>query len=109
MAMRDSAQKRQILYDANKAWTEGCKTDLQEIVGHQAGYSHWDDYSNTAYHSPNILELKMNTDQKIFDQNHTTVMVEVPQTVYNRLKNKDATRIYYLPESPLTFLLEEEI
>jgi hypothetical protein len=39
----------------------------------------------------------------------TIVSVDVHENIYTKLEKCDAVRIYYKPESPLTFLLEEEI
>jgi len=51
----------------------------------------------------------MNSDQKSFSPNQTIVSVKVDDYIYKRLENGNTVRIYYMPESPLTFLLEEEL
>ena len=72
-------------------------------------WSYWDDYDNRYHSSPNYLVLEMNVDQIAVSPLQTSVRVEVDQYVYNRLKESSSTRIYYSPESPLTFLLEDEL
>lgn len=37
------------------------------------------------------------------------VNIDVSESIYTKLENRDTVRIYYKPESPLTFLLEEEL
>ena len=51
----------------------------------------------------------MNYDQKEVSPNQTHVKVDVSQYVYAYLKNRNTVRIFYMSESPLIFLLEEEL
>jgi len=51
----------------------------------------------------------MNADQKAVWPHDTIVEVKLSQHVYDRLEDSDTVRIYYMPESPLAFLLEDEI
>ena len=37
------------------------------------------------------------------------VNIDVSESIYKKLENRDTVRIYYKPESPLTFLLEDEL
>ena len=104
------------LYQENKAskterrrWAEGCKTALLRIVSRQAAASIWYEYSGRYFHRCNSLRLQMNSDQQVASPNQTIVEVEVSQHVYNRLKKRNTVRVYYMPESPLTFLLEDEL
>jgi hypothetical protein len=39
----------------------------------------------------------------------TIVSVDVYENIYTKLEKCDTVRIYYKPESPLTFLLEDEL
>ena len=86
-----------------------CETAKLTIVGRGEASSWWDDYANRYHSSPNYLVLEMNADQIAVSPLQTSVRVEVDQSVYNRLKESSSTRIYYSPESPLTFLLEDEL
>ncbi len=104
------------LHEENKArkaerikWAKSCKTALMTIVNRREASSWWDDYSYRYMNSPNRLELEMNSDQKAVRRNETIVTVEVSQYVYERLKACGTVRIYYMPESPMAFLLEEEL
>ncbi len=90
-------------------WAEGCTTAVLAIVGRQKAASWWSDYYNRYLRVRNSLRLEMNFDQEVALPNYTTVDVEVSQSVYDRLEERSTVRIYYVPESPLTFLLEEEL
>lgn len=89
-------------------WATECKTALLTIVSRQEGFSYWD-ISDRCRYAPNSLEFEMNSDQKAVSPDQTIVWAGVSQDVYNRLKECNAVRIYYMPQSPLTFLLEEEL
>ena len=90
-------------------WAKGCETALLKIVSRREAASWWDDYSYRYRNVPHSLGLEMNSDQKAIFPNETNIEVRVSQYVYNRLEKKNTVRIYYMPESPLTFLLEEEL
>jgi hypothetical protein len=90
-------------------WAEGCTTAVLIIVGRQKAASWWSDYYNRYLRVRNSLRLEMNSDQKAALPNYKTVDVEVSQRVYDRLEERNSVRIHYVPESPLTFLLEEEL
>jgi len=92
-----------------KKWAENCITADLKIVDRRPAYSVYSDYSDTTFRSPSLLELTMNPDQKAVSQNQTTVTVDVEQYLYNRLKKHSSVRIYYHPESPMIFLLEDEL
>ena len=91
---------------AEKAkWAEGCGTAILTIVSRRGASSWWDDYSNGYRNAPNSLSLEMNSDQKAVSPHDTVVTAAVSKYVYDRLENRNTVRIYYMPESPLTFLL----
>lgn len=90
-------------------WAKGCKTAQLTIVSRHESASWWDDYANRFQNIRNTLKLEMNSDQKAVSPNQTIVSVTVSQYVYDRLKERNTVRIFYMPDSPLTFLLEEEI
>jgi hypothetical protein len=79
------------------------------IVSRRRASSWWDGYSNRYRKVPNSLELELSSNQKVAFPRGMIVTVEVSQSVYNRLEKRNTVRIYYMPESPLTFLLEEEL
>ena len=90
-------------------WANGCKTAQLAIINRHELTSTRDDYDYRYHTSPNFLELVMNSDQKAVAPNQIIVRVEVSSHVYEHLKERSKVRIYYMPESPLTFLLEEEL
>jgi hypothetical protein len=92
-----------------RRWAKGCKTALLTIVNRHEAASWWDDYDYRYHNSPNSLDLEMNSGPKAVAPNLTIVNVAVSQAVYDRLKERNTVCIYYLPASPMTFLLEEEL
>ncbi len=90
-------------------WAKDCKTALLTIVSRQEASSWWDDLSYRYRYSDASLKLEMNSDQRAVSPNQTIVSAKVSDYIYKRLKECDTVRIYYMPESPLTFLLEEEL
>ena len=92
-----------------KRWIERCKTALLPILTREIATSTWYEYSGRYINTRDSLELRMNSDQKAVSPNQTIVRVEVSHQVYNRLAKRNTVRIYYMPESPLAFLLEDEL
>jgi len=109
LGVRDMRRESKAKQTARVNWATACKTTQLTIVRRGEAASWWDDYSNRYHTSPNHLELEMNPDQIAASPYHTTIRVEVSQFVYDRLKERSTVRIYYQPEAPLTFLLEEEL
>jgi hypothetical protein len=92
-----------------EAWEKGCKTASLVIVRRSPALSWWDDSAYRPMRTPDSLELEMNSDQKVASPTQTTVYVNVSPHVYKHLEKSSTVRIYYMPESPLTFLLEDEL
>ncbi len=109
LAIRDWWKESDARRAERQAWAKGCQTALLTIVSRYEAVSWWDDYAYRYHNAPCRLELEMNSDQKSVCPNQTIVDVKVDQYVYDRLKECRTVRIYYLSESPLTFLLEEEV
>lgn len=87
-------------------WKASCTVAQLEIMSRHPGGTDDDGYN---YHSyPCRLVLKANADQRAVSSNITTVSVSVSGHIYDQLAERDTVRIYYLPEAPLAFLLEEE-
>jgi hypothetical protein len=88
-------------------WKKGCKSAELTILNRYESGAYDDGYR---YHTvPCRLELEMNSDQIAFSPNFTVVNVSVKENIFNRLKERHTVRIYYMPETPLTFLLEDEL
>ena len=109
LGARDAYQEGKAKEAERKKWANGCKTALLTIARRHEASSWWDDYSFRYHNAPNYLEVEMNSDQKAVSPNHTIIRAEVNQYVYDRLKKSNTVHIYYKPESPMTFLLEEEL
>lgn len=113
LAARDRYKESQARAAERAGWASSCKTECLNIVSRQKAKttSWWDDYSYRYhnYRRPNLLMLEMNTQQRAVSPDQTMVSVEVSHYIYKRLEQRKTVRIYYMPESPLTFLLEEEL
>jgi len=113
-AKRQEKQDKQKLHEARQEWRRTCKSDEAAIVSREAssGGTYEDGYypGEWHHHSPSYrLGLKMNADQGAVKPNQTIVGVKVSKAVYDCLENRDTVRIYYRPEEPFTYLLEEEL
>jgi hypothetical protein len=100
--------KESLAIDKEKQrWKKACRFTDVAIVKRSPG-GDWDDGYRFHYAHPR-LELEMNVDQKAVSPNYTTVSVEIWDSLYKKLETQNSVRIYYKPEAPLTFLLEEEL
>ena len=107
LGMRDMYRDHKVRAAETKKWLKACAVAQVEIMDRHEGGSYNDGYDRFRYF-PCRLELAMNADQRAVSPNQTTVSVDVSQSIYDKLAARDTVRIYYLPEAPLAFLLEEE-
>jgi hypothetical protein len=112
LVKRNKKKEEQRFHEAQEEWKRTCKSEEVAIVSRQSyGYeSYFDDYGD--YHhggSSHHLELEATADQKAVIPNLMVVNVEVYSNVYEKLEKRDTVRIYYKPETPLAFLLEDEL
>ena len=106
-------QDEQKRMEAQKEWVRTSKSTEVAIVNRHCnpGGRYEDGYHPGEYHTIRSyyhLDLATTTDQKNVSPNRTSVRVEVNRDVYDRLETRETVRIYYKPEAPFTFLLEEE-
>ena len=94
---------------ARKSWLAGCKTSLLTIVDRYEASSWREKRAHRYLGADRYLELQTNPDQIAASPNQATIRAEVSRAAYKRLKDSSTVRIYYQPEAPLTFLLEEEL
>jgi hypothetical protein len=95
--------------EEKKRWVQNCKSAELAILSRHDGSVWWDECANRYRTSRCCIELEKG-DGAIDDfPIDTTITAELDHNILERLKSRDNVRIYYLPESPLTFLLEEEI
>jgi len=109
---RKKRKKKQRLHEAQQDWKDACKSEETVIMRREHyGYeSYFDDYGDLHNGKSSYrLELEATADQKAVNPNLTVVSVKVYSDIYKKLENHNTVRIYYKPESPLEFLLEEEI
>ena len=94
--------------DEKQEWLKGCRSAEVAIVGRHPSGSYEDEYGIP--HSVRAsLELAMCADQLAAAHFGTTVRIDTFDYRLEGLKNRSATRIYYRPEAPFTFLIENEI
>ena len=105
-------QEKKKYQAARQAWVRSCITAELPILDrrHFPGSSWEDEYEYPHYSSPSYhLDLEPSPHQKAAHPDSTRVSVQVQEPVYTRLLDRQTVRIYYKPEAPFTFLLEEEI
>lgn len=109
---REKKQEKQRLHEAQQEWKDACKSEETVIVRreHYSYESYFDDYGDLHNGKSSYqLELEATADQKAVKPNLTVVSVEVYSDIYEKLEKRNTVRIYYKPEKPFTFLLEEEL
>jgi hypothetical protein len=111
-AEREKKQEKQRLREVQQAWKNSCKS-VEVVIMSRQSYSYesyFDDYGDLHNgKSSYSLDLETTADQKAANPNLTVVSVKVYSDIYEKLQDQKIVRIYYKPESPLTFLLEEEL
>lgn len=108
MAYRKRTTKGISKQEAKNSWKATSKTALLTILDRHA--ASWHEKRSKCYlDADRYLELQLSPDQRTVSPDQTTIRVGVNRAVYKRLKESSTARIYYQPETPLTFLLEEEL
>jgi hypothetical protein len=90
--------------EAKQKWKDTSKFADVAIISrdHRPGGTYYDEYEIPHTARPRYsLTLQL--------PNQEDVNVDVSESVNKELENRDTVRIYYKPESPLTFALEEEL
>jgi hypothetical protein len=111
---KTAKQKNIQIQGERQQWKDACKSAEVAIVNRRCnrGGVYEDGYNPGEFHTIRSyyhLELAANADQRAVIPDQTIVDVEVSQGVYDGLEKRDTVRIYYKPEKPFTFLLEDEI
>jgi hypothetical protein len=110
VALNNRKDQRALESEKHK-WVESCVTDELNIMARHEGGSYCNDdgYDIHSGSIPYRLELEMNADQKAVSPEERLVSVTVSEYTYQKLATCKSARVYYLPEAPLTFLLEDEL
>jgi hypothetical protein len=100
--------------DAQKEWVRTSQMVEVAIISrdYNPGGRYEDGYYPGEYHTTRSsyhLELETIPEQTLINPKITSVGVNVSQDVYFRLDKRETVHIYYKPEKPFTFLLEEEL
>ncbi len=104
LGFRENERDKAAAEKEKQAWKNSCncvKAAIVERHGYSGG-SYEDEYGIPHTTRPHYRLTLSLPDQR-------TVTADVSQAVYEKLENRDTVSIYYQPETPLTFLLEEEI
>jgi hypothetical protein len=111
LGLRDGIRSRRALEAEGRQWMNSCTSDEVAIVKreHFPGRANDDGYEIHYYRASHHLYLALNADQRAAAGDKEVLCIDVRGPVYEKLEGRDRVRIYYRPESPLTFLLEEEI
>ena len=112
LGVLDTKKDKKALAAKRQNWKDTCKSGEVAIVNrhYYPGGTNEDENgiphtSRASYH----LDLEMNADQRAAAPDRKVLYVEVSGSVYGKLLERNTVRIYYKPEAPLTFLLEEEL
>jgi hypothetical protein len=110
LGVRDWFRENLAVEAEKEKWRKSCTSAEVAIVSrrHYPGGSTDDGYDIHFFRAYHRLTLEMNADQKAAATNQTVLEVDVDGIVYEKLEKRQTVRIYYQPEVPLTFLLEEE-
>lgn len=114
LAEREKKQKKLRLYNARQQWKITSMFANVRIVNrhHKPSRTYENGYYPGEYRTSRAyqyFELEMTDIQKAAALDETVVRVDVTIEVYRLMQDRDTVRIYYKPEAPFTFLLEEEI
>jgi hypothetical protein len=107
LSIRSWYQDRKAMELAKKVWMKACTVAPVKVVDRCGSGTSDDGYR--LHSSSAWLKLEMNSDQIAASPNETIVMAEVSEYSYRRFEKGNTVHIYYLPETPLTFLLEDEL
>jgi hypothetical protein len=110
LGVRDWYRERMAQDAARAAWRTACRSAEVAIVSRRyyPGGSSDDGYDIHYFRPYYRLTLELSADQKAAAPKSTTLDVDVDGIVYRKLETSQRVRIYYKPEAPFTFLLEEE-
>ncbi len=112
LAILQEDQNTKKLREAQQEWKGTCRSVEVAIVNRQyyPGGSWEDEYGIPHTARPRYqLDLESTAKQRVLFPNLQSVSVSVNESVYSKLVDRNVVRVYYQPDSPMTFLLEEEI
>jgi hypothetical protein len=98
--------------EAQQEWQGACKSVEVAIVDrfYYPGGSWEDEYGIPhSSHASYTLYIELPAEQKVDFPNLQSVSVDVSGEIYSKLLDRNVVRVYYKPDSPMTFLLEDEI
>jgi hypothetical protein len=105
LLFRDQNRDAKVLKAQKQILKNSSRVEEAVIVNrhHQPGSSYEiNEYGDTRYKRPHYsLTLKL--------PNQTRASVDVSERIYKKLENRNTVRIYYTPESPSTFMLDDEL
>jgi hypothetical protein len=112
LAILQEDQDKKKLREAQQEWKRTCKSVEVAVVNREyyPGGSWEDEYgiphsSHSRYH----LYLELIAEQRALFPNLQSVSVTVDASIYSKIADRSVVRVCYEPDSPMTFLLEEEV
>jgi len=112
LAILQGDQPKKKLRQAQQEWKRSCNSVEVGLINRRyyPGGSWEDEYGIPhSSHSSYQLDLESTAEQRVLFPGLQSVSVTVNGNIYSKLIDRNVVRIYYQPESPMTFLLEEEI
>ena len=112
LAILQEDQDKKRLREAQQEWKRTCNSVEVGVVNRKyyPGGSWEDEYGIPhSSHSSYQLDLESTAEQRVLFPGLQSVSVTVNGNIYSKLIDRNVVRVYYQPESPMTFLLEEEI
>ncbi len=111
LAKREEDQDKKKLREAQQDWKHTCRSAEVAIVNREYCSGTWEDEYGIIHSSRYgcKLNLELTAEQRVLFPNLQSVRVTVDENIYSKLIDRYVVRIYYKPDSPMDFLLEEEI
>jgi hypothetical protein len=115
-----SAKESAAIEAEKKQWKNFCASAEVAIVSRDGyrGGSYEDEYGIPHYSRPHYrltLKVPFQVSVRLYktltykSSSQYDVVLDVSESIFKALENRDTVRIYYKPDSPLTFLLEDEL
>jgi hypothetical protein len=112
LAILQEDQDKKKLRQAQQEWKRTCESVEVAVVNREyyPGGSWEDEYGIPhSSHSRHQLYLELTAEQRVLFPNLQSVRVTVDASIYSKIAARSVVRVYYQPDSPMTFLLDEEI
>ena len=104
LSHRENIRNKKIIEKEKQAWLKSCICAETAIISRRGSpEAYYEDEYGIPHRRKSHYELTIRLPSQ------AVITIYLSQAVYEKLENRDTVSIYYQPEDPLTFLLEEEI